>query len=64
MPPYNVDGVGTYSAADIATLLGIVQGKEYYITYYDPLTNAERTMQVYTSNSASDCYSGVLYNGM
>jgi len=51
--------------SDVATVfLALVQGQEYYITYFDLLTNAERTMHVYTSNSSADCYSGVIMNGL
>jgi len=59
MPPYTNN-----EASSMATLLAAVQGQEYYITYFDILTNAEKTSYVYTSNSAADCYSGVLINGM
>ena len=54
----------TSDRTQLALLLSLVQGKEYYITYWDPLTNAERTSHVYTSNSQTDMYSGVLYGGM
>jgi len=46
-----------------AGLIASVQGKEYYITYWDILTNGEKTIHVYTDSTAADCYSGVLYNG-
>lgn len=52
------------SSADVAKLLGLVQGKEYSLTYYDPLDNVEKTIEVYTSNSKSDLYSGVVLNGL
>lgn len=53
------------STADLVSqLLYQVQGKIYEITYFDPLTNQERTSKCYTSNSSADCYSGVLYNGL
>lgn len=48
----------------VAELLGLVQGQEYELTYYDPLDNVERTIEVYTSNSKSDLYSGVVLNGL
>lgn len=48
----------------ISQLFSLVQGKEYYMTFFDPLENAEMTRKFYTSNSAADCYSGVLYNGL
>ncbi len=57
MPP-------TKDRAMIANLLNLVQGREYSITYFDPIDNAERTLQVYTSKSESDMYSGVIYNGV
>lgn len=49
---------------EASTLLALVQGKIYELTYFDTLTNAEKTIQVYTSNSQGDLYSGVLYNGL
>lgn len=52
------------SPAKTSSLLNKVQGKEYSITYHDPRTNAEKTIDVYTSNSEGDCYSGVLHNGL
>ena len=52
------------SDAQIRTLLSRVQGKEYQLTYYDPITTNVRTAGVYTSTSSADCYSGVLYNGL
>ena len=48
------------SPGDMQTLLSLVQGKVYNITYFDPLDNAEKTIEVYTSTSSSDCYSGIL----
>lgn len=48
----------------IQNLVNLTQGKEYYITYYDPEINKERTLRVYTSNSHSDTYSGVVRNGL
>ena len=41
-----------------------VMGKKYYITYIDPLTNAERTINVYTSNGRAGLYSGIVKNGL
>lgn len=54
----------TSDRTQLAQLLSLVQGQEYDITYWDPLTNAERTSHVYTSNSQTDMYNGVLYGGM
>lgn len=52
------------TASDINTLLALVQGQEYTITYFDPLENAEKSIGVYTSNSSGDMYSGVIRNGL
>lgn len=52
------------TANEVSELLPLVQGKEYNITYFDPLTNSERTINVYTSNSSGDCFSGVLRGGL
>ena len=52
------------TSAKVAELLGLVQGQEYSLTYYDPLDNVERTIEVYTSNSKSELYSGIVVNGL
>lgn len=49
---------------EVSQLLSLVQGQEYNITYFDPLTNGEKTINCYTSNSSGDCYSGVLKGGL
>lgn len=41
-------------------ILSVVQGQIYNITYFDIKTEAESTIQVYTSTSQGNCYSGVL----
>lgn len=50
--------------AEATALLTAVQGQEYSITYWDISTNTERTLSVYTSNSAGDCYSGIVKSGL
>lgn len=50
--------------AAMSTLLSAVSGKKYNMTFHDPRTNAEETVQMYTSNAHGQCYSGVLYNGL
>ena len=50
--------------AALSTLLTAVSGKKYNLTFHDPRSNAEVTIQVYTSNSQGECYSGVLLNGL
>ena len=50
--------------AALSTLLTAVSGKKYNLTFHDPRSNAEVTVQVYTSNSKGECYSGVLLNGL
>lgn len=52
------------TSAQVAELLRLVQGQEYNITYYDPLDNVERTIEVYTSNSKGDLYNGIVLNGL
>lgn len=52
------------TAQEAYNVLSKVQGKIYYITIWDLSSNSEVTTHVYTSNSAGDCYSGVLYNGL
>ncbi|MBO7734871.1 MAG: hypothetical protein J6S67_20085 [Methanobrevibacter sp.] len=48
----------------IAQVFSRVQGQEYYITYFDTLEMAEKTIYVYTSNSSNECYNGVVRNGL
>ena len=50
--------------AALSTLLSAVSGKKYNMTFHDPRTNAEVTVEMYTSNANGECYSGVLYNGL
>lgn len=52
------------TSAEVSRLLGLVQGQEYNLTYYDPLDNIERTARVYTSNSKANLYSGFVMNGL
>lgn len=51
-------------ASTASSLLALVQGQEYSLTYFDPLAGGQNTITAYTSNSSADCYSGVLYNGL
>lgn len=50
--------------ADLAALLAAVSGQKYNMTFHDPRTNSEVTVQMYTSNATGECYSGVLHNGL
>lgn len=52
------------SAQTVSSLFSAVQGQEYSLTYFDPLTNNWRTGTFYTSNSSADLYSGVILNGL
>lgn len=52
------------TSQELSRLLSRVQGQEYYLTYYDPLDNVERKAKVYTSNSKTDLYSGIIMNGL
>lgn len=49
--------------AEMAFMLNLVQGKEYTLTYEDPILGVN-TINCYTSNSSADLYSAVLYNGL
>lgn len=48
---------------EIASILSKVQGKEYTLTYKDPILGIN-TIDCYTSNSSTSLYSAVLYNGL
>ncbi len=50
--------------SSLSSLLTAVSGQKYNITIHDPRANAEKTFQVYTSNTKGECYSGVLHNGL
>ncbi len=50
--------------AALATLMNAVSGKKYDMTFHDIRTNAEVTVEMYTSNAKGECYSGVLYGGL
>lgn len=50
--------------AALSTLLNAVSGKKYNMTFHDPRANEEVTVEMYTSNTQGECYSGVLYNGL
>lgn len=50
--------------AALKTLLSDISGKKYDMTFHDPLTNSVKELEMYTSNTKGDCYSGVLYNGL
>jgi len=54
------------SGSEASTILNLVQGKVYNITYYDIRRNAEQTLEVYTSTSQGNCYSGIFnsYTGL
>jgi len=49
--------------AEMAFMLNLVQGKEYTLTYEDPILGVN-TIDCYTSNSSAEMYSAVLYNGL
>lgn len=55
-----------YSAmtkAEMAFILNLVQGKEYTLTYEDPILGVN-TINCYTSNSGAELHSAVLFNGL
>lgn len=41
-----------------------VGGQKYDMTFWDPRTNQEVTVEMYTSNTKGECYSGVLHGGL
>ena len=52
------------TSQDLSSLLSLVQGIEYKMTFFDALTNQELERKFYTSNSSADMYSGILRNGL
>lgn len=52
------------SALFASKILDRVMGRKYYITYWDLITNSEKTIHVYTSNGKGSLYSGVVRNGL
>lgn len=52
------------TSAYASKVLKRVMGKKYYITYWDLITNEEKTIYVYTSNGKGSLYSGVVRNGL
>ena len=52
------------TSQDLSSLVSLVQGKEYKMTFFDALTNQELERKFYTSNSSADMYSGILRNGL
>lgn len=51
------------SQQEVSKVLALVQGKEYSLTYLDPIKGIH-TIKCYTSNSSADCKSGVQYGGL
>lgn len=58
LPPFSLDNDKYYG------ILSMVQGQEYTLKFFDPLSKTWRTEPMYTGNSASDFYSGVVLNGI
>ena len=52
------------TGTEVSKLLSLVQGREYTLTVYSPYADDIVDIQCYTSNSSTDCYSGVLYGGL
>lgn len=52
------------TSTQAAALINLIQGKTYTLTIWDISANAEVNVNVYTSNSAADMYSGVIMNGL
>ena len=51
------------SAETIRRIIELVQGKEYYLSIFDP-SEGDKTYHVYTSNAKADMYSGVIRDGL
>lgn len=51
------------TTAEVSHLLSMTQGKEYSLTYLDPIKGIT-TSRFYTSKSSSNLQSGVLYGGL
>ena len=58
LPPYLV------SDTRYNWILDKVLGRTLYVIYFDIVTNAEKTINVYCSNGSGDWYSGVVHNGL
>jgi|SRR5665647_838764 len=48
--------------SEIANVLSKIQGKEYTLTYKDPILGIN-TINCFTSSNNSECYTAVLYDG-
>lgn len=51
------------TTSELSNIFSQVQGKEYNLTYIDPI-KGKNTIHCYTSNVTADCKNGVLYNGL
>jgi len=49
---------------NLYAILNKVQGKIYYLTFFDPITNAEMTRKMYTSNESVNWYNGRIFSGL
>lgn len=58
LPPFII-GDTRYSS-----ILNMVQGQEFQCTFYDLLSNTEKTINAYTSNSSGNWYSGIISDGI
>lgn len=58
LPPYSLDDE-IYMA-----IVSMVQGQEYSLKYWDTMANDWVTDDFYTADTATDWYSGVIYNGL
>lgn len=52
------------SAEEVSKVFSRVQGQTYSLTFYDVLSNSEKTINCYTSTSTATSYSGVILNGI
>lgn len=48
----------------VASLLAMIQGNIYNLTFFDVRKNAEVTIECYTPSTAASLYSGILLGGL
>lgn len=58
LPPHSI------SDSKYNKVLSYVQGQTYKINYFDYIAGERKTIDVYTSSSSFDWYSGIILNGI
>lgn len=52
------------TAAELAELYSVVQGKQYLLNFYDALKGEEISRYFYTEDTSAQLYSGIVSNGL